>query len=117
MISEQDTISTLSEEPQGVLMNSSMSSQKTAHDSLPRIDSESRKHLLANKELFDKELDLEFPRENIILGTCLGQGAFGKVVQAQACGIVESGVLTMVAVRMFNGKHTNTVRARIFSHQ
>ena len=45
----------------------------------------------------------EFPRQQLSLGKSLGEGAFGHVVQAQADGIVKSGVSTTVAVKMLKG--------------
>lgn len=50
----------------------------------------------------------EFPRQQLSLGKSLGEGAFGHVVQAQADGIVKSGVSTTVAVKMLKEGHTDT---------
>lgn len=45
----------------------------------------------------------EFPRELLTLGKSLGEGAFGKVVKAEAQGILKQGVSTIVAVKMLKG--------------
>ncbi|KAL3880215.1 hypothetical protein ACJMK2_032471 [Sinanodonta woodiana] len=42
----------------------------------------------------------EFPKERLRLGMILGQGAFGRVVKAEAIGIVEHEDVTCVAVKM-----------------
>ncbi|XP_049864650.1 fibroblast growth factor receptor 3-like isoform X1 [Schistocerca gregaria] len=49
----------------------------------------------------------EFPRELLTLGKSLGEGAFGKVVKAEAQGIVKHGVSTIVAVKMLKEGHTD----------
>jgi len=41
----------------------------------------------------------EFPRDKLVLGKHLGEGAFGEVRQGAADGIVERGVTTTVAVK------------------
>ncbi|XP_009293978.1 macrophage colony-stimulating factor 1 receptor 1 isoform X1 [Danio rerio] len=43
---------------------------------------------------------LEFPRNKLKLGQVLGAGAFGKVVQATAIGLVKDETITRVAVKM-----------------
>ncbi|KAK7130570.1 hypothetical protein R3I94_015894 [Phoxinus phoxinus] len=43
---------------------------------------------------------LEFPRNKLKLGQVLGAGAFGKVVQATAFGLVKDETVTRVAVKM-----------------
>lgn len=45
----------------------------------------------------------EFPRMNLQFGKSLGEGAFGKVVKAEACGILQTDVTTTVAVKMLKG--------------
>ncbi|XP_039519555.1 macrophage colony-stimulating factor 1 receptor isoform X2 [Pimephales promelas] len=44
--------------------------------------------------------NLEFPRNKLKLGQVLGAGAFGKVVQATAFGLVKDQTVTRVAVKM-----------------
>lgn len=55
----------------------------------------------------DEQIDLlpydnncEFPRERLKLGKTLGQGAFGRVVKAEAIGIKKDEDSTIVAVKM-----------------
>ncbi|XP_059486028.1 fibroblast growth factor receptor homolog 1-like isoform X2 [Neocloeon triangulifer] len=50
----------------------------------------------------------EFPRNLLALGKVLGEGAFGKVMQADAQGILDSGLKTVVAVKMLKEGHTDT---------
>lgn len=47
--------------------------------------------------------DWEFSRSELILGETLGEGAFGKVVRAEATGILQQGITTVVAVKMLKG--------------
>ena len=47
--------------------------------------------------------DWEFPREKLILGETLGEGAFGKVVKARAIGLENQ----VVAVKMLKEGHTD----------
>ncbi|CAL8081488.1 unnamed protein product [Orchesella dallaii] len=42
----------------------------------------------------------EFPKERLKLGMQLGSGAFGRVVKADACGILDTEPITTVAVKM-----------------
>ncbi|XP_065223883.1 fibroblast growth factor receptor 2-like [Planococcus citri] len=49
----------------------------------------------------------EFPRENLSLGNDLGEGEFGKVVQAEALGILQETVVTTVAVKMLKDDHSD----------
>uniref|UniRef100_UPI00358FF675 mast/stem cell growth factor receptor Kit-like isoform X1 n=2 Tax=Myxine glutinosa TaxID=7769 RepID=UPI00358FF675 len=42
----------------------------------------------------------EFPREHLVFGELLGSGAFGKVMQATAHGLLKSDMATKVAVKM-----------------
>lgn len=51
--------------------------------------------------------DWEFPRDLLTLGKSLGEGAFGKVVKAEAQGIVQQGISTVVAVKMLKEGHTD----------
>lgn len=45
----------------------------------------------------------EFSREKLSLGKSLGEGAFGKVVQGDANGILRKNETTTVGVKMLNG--------------
>lgn len=49
------------------------------------------------------DTDWEFPRENLVLEETLGEGAFGKVVKAQALGVIQPGITSVVAVKMLKG--------------
>ena len=51
--------------------------------------------------------DWEFPRANLVLGKSLGEGAFGKVVRAEADGILKQGMTATVAVKMLKEGHTD----------
>lgn len=46
----------------------------------------------------------EFPRDELTMGKSLGEGAFGKVVRAEALGILQQGISSTVAVKMLKGK-------------
>ena len=52
---------------------------------------------------FPLDLNWEFPRTQLDLGKTLGEGAFGKVVIAEAHGLMKSGTSTIVAVKMLKG--------------
>ncbi|XP_028968414.1 fibroblast growth factor receptor 2 [Galendromus occidentalis] len=68
---------------------------------------------LADKQqsFFEYELPLdlawEFPRERLVLGQALGEGAFGQVFKAEAYGIKEDEARTVVAVKMLKEGHTD----------
>lgn len=53
--------------------------------------------------------DWELSREFLHLGKTLGEGAFGKVVIADAIGIQNKNITTIVAVKMLKGKFTTTL--------
>ncbi|XP_060950012.1 receptor-type tyrosine-protein kinase FLT3 [Limanda limanda] len=57
----------------------------------------------------------EFPRENLELGSELGSGAFGTVVQATAYGINKPGVSQQVAVKMLKEKHQTVEKEALMS--
>lgn len=58
---------------------------------------------------FPIDLNWEFPRSNLELGKPLGEGAFGKVVMADAHGLTKNGQtqITVVAVKMLKEGHTD----------
>lgn len=66
---------------------------------------------LFNPEMpLDEQIDLlpydsrfEFPKERLRLGRTLGQGAFGRVVKAEAIGLESENSSTTVAVKMLKG--------------
>jgi hypothetical protein len=47
--------------------------------------------------------DWEIPRAMLCLGKSLGEGAFGKVVKAEAVGLLKPGMSSIVAVKMLKG--------------
>ncbi|XP_076861983.1 macrophage colony-stimulating factor 1 receptor [Brachyhypopomus gauderio] len=64
----------------------------------------------------------EFPRDKLKLGKILGSGAFGKVVEATAIGLVKEDNMTRVAVKMLKARaHSDEKEAlmselKILSH-
>ncbi|XP_055585021.1 fibroblast growth factor receptor homolog 1-like [Uranotaenia lowii] len=56
---------------------------------------------------FPIDLNWEFQRSKLILGKSLGEGAFGKVVMAEAQGLVKGQASTVVAVKMLKEGHTD----------
>ncbi|KXJ72033.1 hypothetical protein RP20_CCG019119 [Aedes albopictus] len=56
---------------------------------------------------FPIDLNWEFPRNKLVLGKSLGEGAFGKVVMAEANGLVKGQASTVVAVKMLKEGHTD----------
>ncbi|KAH7643343.1 vascular endothelial growth factor receptor 3 [Dermatophagoides farinae] len=72
----------------------------------------------------DEQIDLlpydsrfEFPKERLILGRTLGQGAFGRVVKAQAIGLDESdeSESTTVAVKMLKERADSNQRKALMA--
>ncbi|GAB6032659.1 hypothetical protein CHUAL_011537 [Chamberlinius hualienensis] len=55
-------------------------------------------------ELLPYDRRWEFPKERLKLGKVLGQGAFGRVVKAEAIGLQEGEASTTVAVKMLREK-------------
>ncbi|XP_070490745.1 fibroblast growth factor receptor homolog 1-like isoform X2 [Chironomus tepperi] len=56
---------------------------------------------------FPIDLNWEFPRGQLELSKNLGEGAFGKVVMAEAHGLMRAGQITVVAVKMLKEGHTD----------
>lgn len=54
-------------------------------------------------ELLPYDPRYEFPKERLKLGRTLGQGAFGRVVKAEAIGLEDGETSTTVAVKMLKG--------------
>ena len=74
--------------------------------------------LLPSKEMINPDIPLdeqtdalpydigwEFPLTSLKLGMLLGQGAFGRVLKAEAMGIEEGVASTTVAVKTVRGKN------------
>lgn len=59
--------------------------------------------------------DWEFPRERVILGKPLGEGAFGQVIKAEAYGLGDKEGPTVVAVKMLKDGHTDSEMANLVS--
>ncbi|XP_078003191.1 receptor-type tyrosine-protein kinase FLT3 isoform X7 [Phascolarctos cinereus] len=64
---------------------------------------------------FEYDLKWEFPRENLEFGQVLGSGAFGKVMNATAYGISETGVSIQVAVKMLKEKSDSSEKDALMS--
>ncbi|XP_027691024.1 receptor-type tyrosine-protein kinase FLT3 isoform X3 [Vombatus ursinus] len=64
---------------------------------------------------FEYDLKWEFPRENLEFGQILGSGAFGKVMNATAYGISETGVSIQVAVKMLKEKSDSSEKDALMS--
>uniref|UniRef100_A0A8D8VDX5 receptor protein-tyrosine kinase n=1 Tax=Cacopsylla melanoneura TaxID=428564 RepID=A0A8D8VDX5_9HEMI len=75
-----------------------MSSAKITSDSMSCMSQE-----------YELPLDVnwEFPRSALSLGQTLGEGAFGKVIRAEANGIIKQGIITTVAVKMLKDGHSD----------
>lgn len=50
----------------------------------------------------------EIPRDLLLLGKSLGEGAFGKVVKGEGRGLLKEGVNSIVAVKMLKEGHTDS---------
>ncbi|TKS87749.1 Receptor-type tyrosine-protein kinase FLT3 [Collichthys lucidus] len=72
-------------------------------------------YIYINFKDFEYDQKWEFPRENLELGTELGSGAFGMVVQATAYGINKPGVSQQVAVKMLKEKHQMVEKEALMS--
>lgn len=55
------------------------------------------------------DCDWEVPRSVLTLGKSLGEGAFGKVVKAEAVGLLKSNTTSIVAVKMLKGNLRFTI--------
>ncbi|XP_023106103.2 receptor-type tyrosine-protein kinase FLT3 [Felis catus] len=64
---------------------------------------------------YEYDLKWEFPRENLEFGKVLGSGAFGKVMNATAYGISQTGVSIQVAVKMLKEKADSSEREALMS--
>ncbi|XP_044741041.1 fibroblast growth factor receptor homolog 1-like [Chrysoperla carnea] len=53
------------------------------------------------------DVEWEIPRSLLTLGKSLGEGAFGKVVKAEAQGLIKQDSSTIVAVKMLKEGHTD----------
>lgn len=56
---------------------------------------------------FPIDSNWEFPRTQLVLGKSLGEGAFGKVVMAEAVGLEKCDSSNIVAVKMLKEGHTD----------
>jgi fibroblast growth factor receptor 2 len=61
-----------------------------------------------NEYEFPIDLNWELSRDQLTLGRSLGEGAFGKVVMAEAKGLANNGQTSIVAVKMLKEGHTDT---------
>ncbi|XP_016997567.2 fibroblast growth factor receptor homolog 2 [Drosophila takahashii] len=68
-----------------------------------------------NEYEFPLDSNWEIPRQQLNLGSILGEGAFGRVVMAEADGLPRSPQLaeTIVAVKMVKEEHTDTDMASL----
>lgn len=62
---------------------------------------------------FPVDTNWEFPRQNLKLGETLGEGAFGRVVRAEANGLMKSGQHNVVAVKMVKEGYTDSDMASL----
>ncbi|XP_039283347.1 fibroblast growth factor receptor homolog 1 isoform X3 [Nilaparvata lugens] len=76
-----------------------------------KIEKQKSRAKLDSSSMSEYELPLdsewEFPRESLSLGRTLGEGAFGKVIKAEAQAIIQQGVSNVVAVKMLKEGHTD----------
>ncbi|RZF43116.1 hypothetical protein LSTR_LSTR001294 [Laodelphax striatellus] len=76
-----------------------------------KIEKQKSRAKLDSSSMSEYELPLdsewEFPRESLSLSRTLGEGAFGKVIKADALGIIQQGVSNVVAVKMLKEGHTD----------
>lgn len=62
---------------------------------------------------FPMDSNWEFPRSQLVLGKTLGEGAFGRVVMAEANSLVKNGFGSVVAVKMVKEGHTDSDMASL----
>lgn len=62
---------------------------------------------------FPLDSNWEFPRNQLALGSTLGEGAFGRVVMAEANGLMKNANSLIVAVKMVKEGHTDTDMASL----
>ncbi|XP_018330400.1 fibroblast growth factor receptor homolog 1 isoform X2 [Agrilus planipennis] len=80
---------------------------------MPVVKIEKQKTQLNNSSDMISEYELpmdsewEISREKLCLGKVLGEGAFGKVVKAEANGLIKHGQTSVVAVKMLKEGHTD----------
>ncbi|XP_055628523.1 tyrosine-protein kinase transmembrane receptor Ror2 isoform X2 [Toxorhynchites rutilus septentrionalis] len=84
---------------QGAAGYNATSTQDTQGIDINKLPSNVNYHR-TGAQLNPKLEKLEFPRNNIIYIKDLGQGAFGRVFQAKAPGLIEGEDFTLVAVKM-----------------
>lgn len=59
---------------------------------------------LSSEYIFPIDTMWEVPRENLVIGSVLGEGEFGKVVKAEYSGTAYSRMPSTVAIKMLKGK-------------
>ncbi|XP_037030854.1 fibroblast growth factor receptor homolog 1 isoform X5 [Bradysia coprophila] len=62
---------------------------------------------------FPLDSNWEFPRNNLSLGSTLGEGAYGRVVMAEANGLMKNPSSSIVAVKMVKDEHTDVEMASL----
>lgn len=62
---------------------------------------------------FPLDSNWEFPRNNLALGSTLGEGAYGRVVMAEANGLMKNPSNLIVAVKMVKDEHTDVEMASL----
>lgn len=66
-----------------------------------------------NEYEFPLDSNWEFPRCQLALGPTLGEGAFGRVVMAEAHGLIKNATSLIVAVKMVKEGHTDSDMASL----
>ena len=74
---------------------------------IPTYVARSDSHELFSEYELPLDVGWEFPRNRLVLGQALGQGAFGQVFKAEAHGICSSEPRTVVAVKMLKPGFTD----------